>query len=96
MHPFHVQCVQALQLDDYAIRITFAQWYLEKYATDPFFPEKMLFSDEAFFTREGIFNTHNAHMWAEENPHATQRRAAQTRFSVIVWVGIIGDHLIGH
>ena len=80
MHPFHVQRAQVLQLDDYTPRITFAQWYLEKYATDPFFPEKMLFSDEAFFTREGILNTPKAYMWVEENPHAIWLRAVQILF----------------
>ncbi|GFW87793.1 DUF4817 domain-containing protein [Trichonephila clavipes] len=59
------------------------------------FPDEVLFSDEASFTREGIFNTHNDHIWAVENPHAIRRRAAQIRFSVNVWAGIIGDHLIG-
>ncbi|GFV03492.1 uncharacterized protein TNCV_5060331 [Trichonephila clavipes] len=59
------------------------------------FPDEVLFSDEASFTREGIFNTHNDHIWAVENPHAIRRRAAQIRFSVNVWAGIMGDHLIG-
>ena len=41
-------------------------------ATDSFFPAKMLFSNETFFTREGIFNMYSAHMWAEENTHVTR------------------------
>ncbi|GFT07829.1 uncharacterized protein TNCV_1214221 [Trichonephila clavipes] len=44
---------------------------------------------------KGIFNTHNDHIWAVENPHAIRRRAAQIRFSVNIWAGIMGDHLIG-
>lgn len=94
MHPFHMQRVQGLQPEDYAPRIAFAHWYLGMCATDPLFPAVVLFSDEASFTREGIFNTHNAQVWAEENPHVIRRRAAQTRFSVNVCAGIIGDHLI--
>lgn len=95
MHPFHVQRVQTQQPEDYALRIAFAQWYLGKCATSPLFPAEVLFSDEASFTREGIFNTHNDHIWAVENPHAIRRRVAQIRFSVNVWAGIMGDHLIG-
>ncbi|GFV57797.1 uncharacterized protein TNCV_3071761 [Trichonephila clavipes] len=91
MHPFHV--VQTQQPEDYAPRVAFAQWYL--CATNPLFPDEVLFSDEASFTREGIFNTHNDHIWAVENPHAIRRRAAQIRFSVNVWAGIMGNHLIG-
>ncbi|GFT21471.1 uncharacterized protein TNCV_2307291 [Trichonephila clavipes] len=59
------------------------------------FPDEVLISDEASFTREGIFNTHNDHIWVVENPHAVRRRAAQIRFSVNVWAGIMGNHLIG-
>ena len=60
MYPFHVQRVQVLQPDDYVLRIASAQWYLGKCATDPFFPAEVLFSIEASFTREGIFETHYA------------------------------------
>ncbi|GFV24948.1 uncharacterized protein TNCV_884141 [Trichonephila clavipes] len=55
----------------------------------------VLFTDEASFSREGIFNTHNSHLWAAANPHVTCTRAAQDRFLVNVWAGILGDHLIG-
>ncbi|GFV40663.1 uncharacterized protein TNCV_2268341 [Trichonephila clavipes] len=55
----------------------------------------MLFTDEASFSREGIFNTHNSHSWAAANPHVTRTRAAQDRFLVNVWAGILGDYLIG-
>ncbi|GBN01663.1 hypothetical protein AVEN_161733-1 [Araneus ventricosus] len=60
MHPYNVQLVQTLQPVDYGPRIALAQWYLEKCATDPIFPAKVFFTDEASFTRKGIFNTHNA------------------------------------
>ncbi|XP_023226911.1 uncharacterized protein LOC111627544 [Centruroides sculpturatus] len=95
MHLYHMQCVQALQPDDYAPHIAFAQRYLGKCATDPSFPAKVLFTDEASFTRKEILNTHNAHFWMEENPHTIQHRAEQSRFSVNVRAGIVGDHLIG-
>ncbi|GFU83707.1 transposase-like protein [Trichonephila clavipes] len=60
-----------------------------------FFAASVLFTDEASFSREGIFNTHNSHSWAAANPHVTRTRAAQDRFLVNVWAGILGDHLIG-
>ncbi|GFX13195.1 transposase-like protein [Trichonephila clavipes] len=61
----------------------------------PFFEASVLFTDEASFSREGIFNTHNSHSWAAANPHVTRTRAAQDRFLVNVWADILGDHLIG-
>ncbi|GFV40804.1 uncharacterized protein TNCV_2590511 [Trichonephila clavipes] len=55
------------------------------------FPMKCCFPMRHPFTREGIFNTHNDHIWAVENPHANDV-VAQIRFSVNVWAGIMGDH----
>ena len=68
MHPFHVQRVQELQLDNYAPPIAFA-CTLDNVLQIPFFA-KVLISDEATFTWEGILNKHNAQMLAEENQHA--------------------------
>ncbi|GFV81880.1 DUF4817 domain-containing protein [Trichonephila clavipes] len=59
------------------------------------FAASVLFTDEASFSREGIFNTHNSHSWAAVNPHVTRTRDAQDRFLVNEWAGILGDHLIG-
>ncbi|GFV30681.1 uncharacterized protein TNCV_4644391 [Trichonephila clavipes] len=45
--------------------------------------------------RERVFSTqNNSHSWAAANPHVTCTRAAQDRF-LVVWTGILGDHLIG-
>ena len=55
----------------------------------------ILFTDEAQFTRNGINNTRNSHMWAEKKPHATIVVNHQHRFSVNVWCGLLNNHLIG-
>lgn len=62
---------------------------------DPQFTTKVLFTDEAKFTRDGMFNMHNAHIWSTENPHAIVPRKAQHQFSVNSWCGILGDNLVG-
>ncbi|GFV38866.1 uncharacterized protein TNCV_2814821 [Trichonephila clavipes] len=95
LHPFHVQRVQSLQPDDPSRRVTFAQWFLNQIAADMHFASFVLFCGEATFSREGVFNTHNAHMWALNNPHSTRPRAMQQRFTVNVWAGIVGDSLLG-
>ena len=89
-----MQRVQSLQPDDYAPHIAFAQSYLGKCVTGPLFHIKMLFYDETSFTGEGIFNTHNPHLWAEKNPQAIGHRAAQTQYFINVWASITGDHFI--
>ena len=47
------------------------------------------------FTRDGILNFHNQHVWADENPYAVQETRHQDRFSINVWVGVLGDRLLG-
>ena len=57
------------------------------------FVSTILFTDEANFTRDGIFNFHNNHNWDEEIPHVHSRH--QYQFSLNVWAGIIDKFLIG-
>lgn len=59
------------------------------------FVDCVLFSDEASFTREGIFNTRNNHIWANENPHAVHVNHYQREFRVNVWAAVINDQIIG-
>jgi hypothetical protein len=37
----------------------------------------------------------NVHTWSQDNPHETTVTTFQSRFSVNVWCGVIGDRLIG-
>ena len=50
--------------------------------------------NEAYFTRDGVFNHHNAHLWAGENPYGMSSHVAQQRFSMHVWAGMVGDLLV--
>ena len=95
LHPFHFQKVQGLLEQDCAPRIQFCRWVLEKQLADEKFLENVLFTDEAYFTRDGLFNTHNFHIWQRQNPHAIHQNKHQYRFSVNVWAGIVHNQLIG-
>ena len=75
--------MQLLQPDDYRKRVEFAQWFMQKGAVDPIFPASVLFTDEALFTRQGVFNTHNLQVCAYDNAHGTKSHAAQHRFAVV-------------
>jgi len=50
--------------------------------------------DEACFTREGIINNHNSHVWAEANPHTATAHCHQQCFVVNVWAGIVNEVLL--
>ena len=55
LYPYHVQRLQHLKAEDLPKRVSFYE----------------LFStDEAAFTRDGIFNFHNTYVWSDEDPHA--------------------------
>lgn len=95
LHPFHRQKVQDLNENDFGNRVMFCNWYIRKCEEDELFSGSILFSDESLFTREGLFNSHNNHVWNNDNPHAKFIRSFQNRFSLNVWGGIIGDHLLG-
>ena len=95
LYPYNVQRVQALRPADYPRRVAFCTWFLRQVQQDADFPRYILATDEAGFTREGIFNYHNTHVWADENPHAIQPRHFQWQFAINLWASIVDDRLIG-
>ena len=95
LHPYHLQRVQLLLPANYPARERFARWYLDRCSQDVHFPFYILMTDEAYFTREGMLNSHNLHLWAGENLHGIRPYAAQHRFSVNVWAGLVGDVVVG-
>jgi len=85
MYLYHVQRVQHLGPGDFAERLEFCKWLngsreLHRY---------ILFTDESQFSRDGVNNTHNSHVWADGNPHATVESNFQQRFSVNVWCAVL-------
>jgi hypothetical protein len=93
-HPYHYTQVQHLQPQDYPARVEFCQWLLRQHADNPNFLDRVIFTDESCFTRNGVFNSRNYHVWAGENPNATRPRAFQHRFSINLWAGILGDRIV--
>jgi len=95
LYPYHKQKVQKLKPRDFPLRTAFCHFYRQRCQQDPEFASRVLFSDEATFSQDGILNTRNNHTWSVENPNDTYEHSHQDRFSVNIWMGIIGDHLIG-
>jgi len=60
-HPYHVQRAQHL---DFAQRLEFCKWLNGSRQ----FHRYILFTDEAQLNRDGVNNTHNSHVWTDENP----------------------------
>lgn len=95
LHPFRYQRVQGLAQADFAPRVNFCMWLTRRLRRNRMFFSEILFTDEASFYREGIFNHNNWHYWSRDNPRNTRERGHQVRYGVNVWAGIVGDHLIG-
>lgn len=98
LHPYHYQRVQHLHENvDYIPRCVLSTWILRKTRDDANFPRKILWVDEATFTRDGITNCRNLHRWCNKGENPSMKRAStfQVKFSVNVWVGLIDNLLIG-
>jgi hypothetical protein len=92
---FHFTPVQNLLPPDFVMRQTFCERILEIHNRDHTFIGRIAFTDEATFTRRGVFNWRNSHVWSEENPHVIKEHHFQHEFSINVWCGIIGNCILG-
>jgi len=90
-YPYHVQRVQHLGPGDFAERLEFCKWLNGSCQLHSY----ILFTYEAQFSRDGVNNTCNSHVWEDENPCATVESNFQVHFSVNVWCAVLDDQLIG-
>ncbi|XP_026827071.1 uncharacterized protein LOC113562299 [Ooceraea biroi] len=94
-HPYHIVLTQQLQAGDFNRRLQFCNWARNQYRRDPYFFMHVLFTDEATFTNRGGLNRHNCHYWSNNNPQWQRSVEYQHQWSINVWGGIIGTHVIG-
>lgn len=94
-HGYHLELHQELYDRDFAQRVTFCNWMINKITQVPDFLNLVLFSDEATFKSNGLVNRHNMHYYSTTNPHWVRHVDQQNRWAVNVWAGILGPHVIG-
>lgn len=95
LHPYHFRRVQDVIEPDLAARSVFCSWINRNLRQNRNFLQRILWTDEAKFTRAGITNHRNDHLWYSANPRVVRPSSFQHEFSVNVWAGIINDRLIG-
>lgn len=98
LYPYHYTPVHVIEEGDPVRRLDFCRFMLHGDLEDPAFLKQILWTDESKFDKDGITNYHNAHYWApkaQKNPNQKRTKAAQRRFSLNVWMGIIANKLIG-
>lgn len=94
LHAYHYTPVQDLHPGDTELRMQFCQELLALTYRHENFLINILWTDECMFTRDGIFNQHNYHYYADENPFVTRRTNFQHRWKVNVWGGIVGNQVL--
>lgn len=94
LHPYHYRRVQCLHQNDPAERLAFCENFVNRSNADPNFLRRILWTDESSFTRDGMYNTHNYHCWADENPHLIWEKSFQERWTINVWAGLIDNQLV--
>lgn len=94
-HPYHIQRVQHLLPQDMRCRRIFCEWVLNHAENHVTFTKKILWTDEATFTRKGMLNQRNSHIWSHENPRAVREYNFQHEFQCNVWLGVLDDTVIG-
>lgn len=83
MHPFRISRTQAISEEDKLKRLDFAKWILENEEILP----NILWSDEAYFSLDGLVNRHNCVIWAYENPRCNLPKNLHSP-KLCVWMAI--------
>ena len=94
LHPYKIQLVQALNPQDYAIRLGFCDTMLQLFEDDPQLIHNLWMSDEAHFHLSGYVNKQNYRYWADANPHQLHERPLHSE-KVTVWCAISSSGIIG-
>lgn len=93
-HPFKYTQVQHLRDTDPERRVAFCEWMLTKIEENQNFTKNIIWTDEAKFMKNGLYNRHNSHFWSEENPHVVRESNFQDLWKFNVFCGIKNDSVI--
>lgn len=94
-HPYRFKKVQELiQARDYVNRFNFCIRMLQQARLLPDLWDLILWSDECMFSTKGMFNAKNYVTWSDYNPFLTIETNSQFRWTINVWLGLIGDKVV--
>lgn len=91
--PFKYHIVHSLVEGDFVRRVNFCEMMLIKTQEDPEFLEKIIWTDEAKFSRNGLFNWHNSHYRSPENLFLARETHFQESWSFNVHCAIKHDRI---
>ncbi|GBM71295.1 hypothetical protein AVEN_173867-1 [Araneus ventricosus] len=93
--PYRSTHVQGLLPTDAERRYTWCNFVINNLEDRPTFLADIIWTDEACFLRNGMFNRQNVLTWFLENPRYAVEVRHQLRWSINVWCGCFNDRLIG-
>lgn len=95
MHPYHYRKVQDMrQPRDFINRLNFCNNMFILHRRHPNLFQYILWTDECNFTPNGLFNSKNFVEWHDLNPRLIKPTKTQFRWTIHVWAGMIGEHLV--
>ena len=80
---------------DHVPRETMCEWFDMNINTNPGFLKSVLFSDESPFKVKGSRNPSHQFFWADKNPRKINPCRQQGSQSVMVWLGMHNERLVG-
>lgn len=92
---YKIRSVQKSLPSDYLPRMEFCELWMNKVNENENILNKILFTDESTFFVDGKVHKQNKRVWARENPYKIQETHTQWPEKVNVWVGILGNNLLG-
>lgn len=93
--PYKPKFLHTLREGDENLRLNYCYWAQGNFLNDRNFLGKIMFTDEATFTTNGIVSSQNCRYWARNNPNWVINCKDQYSQKVNVWCGILGDRIIG-
>lgn len=93
-HPYAFSIVQHLKETDFPRRVEFCQFVLLRSQENPFFLDNVIWSDEAKFTKNGVFNRRNSHFWSDSNVHPFREENFQESWQFNVYCAIRNDRVV--
>lgn len=95
LKPYKPKFLHTLQEGDLYRRMEYCLWCQGQFLNDREFLKKIIFSDEATFTTNGVVSSQNCRYWAEENPNWVIKCKSQYSQKVNVWCAIVDTQIIG-
>jgi hypothetical protein len=92
-YPFKFYRVQHLKEHDLLRRVEFCEFFYEMSGRCSFL-KNIIWTDEAKFSKNGLFNRHNIHYWALENPRVVRERNFQESWQFNVFCAIKNNRVL--